>query len=94
MHNPNRVRSLLGAFSAGNPVQFHAVGGAAYAFVSDYIIELDTSNPQLAARLVGTMCRWRRYTEPNRTMLQQQLQRILSTPSLSNDVYELADKSL
>ncbi len=94
LKNPNRARSLLGAFSTGNPVRFHAAEGAGYVFLSDYIIELDRINPQVAARMVGAMSRWRRYTQANQVIMQQQLQRILSTDNLSNDVYELVEKIL
>ena len=92
--NPNRARSLLYAFSIGNPVRFHAEDGSGYAFLSDYIIELDKLNPQVAARMVGAMARWRRFTDNNQRLMQEQLQRILSTDNLSNDVYELVEKSL
>ena len=94
LQNPNRVRSLLSAFSIGNPVRFHSTDGEGYAFLSDYIIKLDRTNPQVAARLVGAMARWRRFTDKNQAMMKEQLQRILSTKDLSNDVYELVDKSL
>ena len=92
--NPNRARALLAAFAIGNPVRFHAVDGAGYALLSDYVIELDSINPQIAACLVASMSHWRRYTDANRRQMQRQLQRILSKEGLSNDVYELVEKSL
>ena len=94
LQNPNRVRSLIGAFSIGNPVRFHAENGAGYKLLSDIIIELDSINPQVAARMVGAMARWRRFTERNRDAMKAELQRILAVDSLSNDVYELVEKSL
>ena len=35
MANPNRVRSLIGAFAQGNPTQFNRADGAGYEFVAD-----------------------------------------------------------
>ena len=51
--NPNRVRSVLGAFGIGNPDLFHALSGSGYVFLAEEIIELDKLNPQIAARLLG-----------------------------------------
>ena len=39
--NPNRVRSLVGSFSVGNPTQFHRRDGAGYAFLADIVLTLD-----------------------------------------------------
>ncbi|VEB41241.1 Aminopeptidase N [Chromobacterium violaceum] len=50
--NPNKVRSLLGAFGA-NLYHFHAADGSGYRFLADRILELDTINPQAASGLTG-----------------------------------------
>jgi len=92
--NPNRVRSLIGAFAIGNPLRFHAVDGSGYDFLADRIIELDPLNPQIASRLVYSMTRWRRYDEGRQTLMRGQLERILDVEGLSNDVYEVVSKSL
>ena len=49
IRNPNKVYALIGAFSAGNHVRFHAADGSGYAFLADQIIALDALNPQVAA---------------------------------------------
>ncbi|MEM7293980.1 MAG: DUF3458 domain-containing protein, partial [Pseudomonadota bacterium] len=94
IQNPNRVRSLWGAFAMANPVRFHARDGAAYVGFADHVIELDAINPQIAARLVGAISRWRRHANPNRDAMATQLKRIHAVEGLSNDVLELVDKSL
>ena len=38
MTNPNRVRSLIGAFAQGNPTQFNRADGAGYDFVAERIL--------------------------------------------------------
>ena len=48
MANPNRVRSLIGAFAQANHAQFNRVDGAGYDFVADIVLELDPKNPQVA----------------------------------------------
>jgi aminopeptidase N len=92
--NPNRVRSLLGAFAQANPTGFHRADGAGYTFVADHVLALDRRNPQVASRLAQPFGRWRRYDAKRQDHMRAQLERILATPNLSRDVYEIASKSL
>ncbi len=92
--NPNKVRSLIGAFCAGNPAQFHQVDGEGYRFLADSVLTLDTLNPQIAARLLSPLIQWRRYDETRQAQMKTQLERILATETLSKNVYEIAAKGL
>ncbi|MDY0267871.1 aminopeptidase N [Trichloromonas sp.] len=94
IRNPNKVRSLIGAFCQGNPARFHAVGGEGYRFCADQVLAIDPFNPQVAARLLGALSRWRRYDPPRQELMGMELQRILATEGLSPDCYEIASKSL
>jgi aminopeptidase N len=94
MRNPNRVRSLVGAFAQGNPVRFHDLSGAGYVFLADRVIELDALNPQVAARLVSPLSRWRRYDSERQGLMKTQLERIQRQENLSTDVAEIVGKSL
>ncbi len=91
--NPNKVRSLIGAF-AGNAVRFHDPGGAGYEFLAGQVIALDTMNPQIAARLASAFTTWKRYDEKRKGLMKAQLEKILKTPKLSKDVHEIIVKSL
>ncbi|NCP11013.1 MAG: aminopeptidase N [Sphingomonadales bacterium] len=91
--NPNRVRSLYGAF-AGNQASFHRADGAGYRLIADLVIALDPKNPQTAARLVPPLGRWRRFDEARQALMQEALRRILAAPGVSKDVREQAGKSL
>lgn len=92
--NPNRVRSLVGAFSARNPVGFHQADGGGYAFLADYVCELNALNPQIAARLLTPLTQWRRYDAVRQQLMRAQLERIGAVPALSRDVAEVVEKSL
>jgi aminopeptidase N len=94
MRNPNRVRSLVGAFAHGNPACFHDLSGAGYAFVADRVLELDTMNPQVAARMLSPLSRWKRYGQGHQELMREQLKRIREQARLSNDVGEIVEKSL
>ena len=91
--NPNRARALIGSF-AMNQWAFHRQGGAGYAFVGDMILAIDRRNPQVAARLVPPLGRWRRFAKDRAGLMRAELERILKAPGLSKDVYEQASKSL
>jgi aminopeptidase N len=92
--NPNRVRALVGTFCHGNPACFHEANGGGYAFLTDQVLKLDSRNPQIAARLLTAMTRWRRYDESRRQLMRAQLQRIANTEGISKNVYEITAKSL
>ena len=93
VRNPNRWRALVGNFAA-NQWAFHHASGRGYRFVADMILEVDKLNPQVAARQVPSLGRWRRF-EPNRAgLMRTELERIVRTPGLSKDVFEQASKSL
>lgn len=92
--NPNRVRSLIGAFCHSNQVRFNEPTGAGYRFLADSVLELDPLNPQIAARLLGAASRWQRLDRTRRAQVQAELERILAVPGLSKDTYEIASKTL
>lgn len=91
--NPNKVRSLIGAFCTLNPDNFHNADGSGYAFLADQIIKLDTLNPQTASRMVNPLTRWKRYDDARQALMKQQLERV-GQHDLSNDVREIVNKSL
>ena len=93
MKNPNKVRSLLGAF-AQNMGAFHQEGGAAYQFYADRVLELDAINPQVAARMVGVFNSWKSYQSAYADLMVHELKRIESHQGLSKDVREIVSKAL
>jgi aminopeptidase N len=93
LSNPNRARSLVGAFSA-NQRGFHSGEGRGYRFLADNILALDAINPQTAAKFVAPLGRWRRFGEERGALMRAELERIVAKPGLSKDVFEQASKSL
>jgi aminopeptidase N len=93
MRNPNKVRSLIGAFCSANPINFHRADGAGYALLVETVMELNARNPQLASRLLTPLTRWRRYGV-RREQMQSALQEIAAVADLSKDVYEVVNKAL
>ncbi len=91
--NPNRLRSLAGAFGMNQWV-FHDSSGRGYRFLADLILAADRLNPQVAARLLPPLGRWRRFEEQRAALMRAELERIAAAEGLSKDVYEQASKSL
>ena len=94
LRNPNRVRSLLGAFCSANPICFHATSGEGYRLLGHYIEQLNDLNPQIASRLTTPLTRWKRHSDERQVHMKGELNRLKQLPQLSRDVYELVDKSL
>jgi aminopeptidase N len=91
--NPNRLRSVAGAFGM-NQWAFHDASGAGYRFLADLILKADKINPQVAARMVPPFGRWRRFEDKRAGLMRAELERMLATPGLSKDLYEQVSKSL
>ena len=91
--NPNKVRSLIGAFG-GNHLCFHGKSGDGYKFLADQIITLDSRNPQIASRLTTPFAAWKRYGVTRQELMKEQLQRIAEKKDLSGEVSEMIRRSL
>ncbi|MEW8404739.1 MAG: aminopeptidase N [Candidatus Thiodiazotropha taylori] len=94
IRNPNKVRSLIGGFCSTNLFAFHAADGSGYEFLTDQVITLDSLNPQIAARLLRLMSRWRRYDESRQQLMRKAFERVLAQADISKDVFEIASKSV
>ncbi|HYP62766.1 MAG TPA: aminopeptidase N [Acidocella sp.] len=93
MRNPNRVRALIASFT-GNPAKFHDASGAGYTLLSDMVLRLDATNPQIAARLATALGTWRRFDAARQELMRTALERILACDTLSRNTYEMASKAL
>lgn len=91
--NPNKVRSLIGQF-CHNTVSFHQSSGVGYAFLTEQIVTLNKMNPQIAARLLAPLTRWKKYAPIQQHLMKQALENVLAIEDLSKDVYEVVSKSL
>ena len=94
LRNPNRVRALIGAFCSGNAPGFHRADGAGYRFLGEQVKVLDPMNPQVAARLLAPLTRWRRHAPLHADGMRAVLESLRALPSLSPDCFEVVNKSL
>jgi aminopeptidase N len=94
IRNPNRARSVIFSYCSANPGAFHRLDSAGYAFWSERVIELDSINPQVAARLARALDRWKKLAEPYRSAAREAIVRVAAKTNLSNDVREVVSRAL
>lgn len=92
--NPNRMRSLVGAFTAGNPTGFNRADGAGYRLLARQVVEIDGRNPQLAARLLTAMRSWRSLEPGRQEQARLALLSIRDAGKLSADVSDIVERML
>lgn len=92
--NPNRVRALIASFALRNLRAFHHADGSGYQLLADQVLRLNDINPQVAARIVSGLARWRQLDAARGSLMKKQLERILAAPALSRNVYDVVNRSL
>lgn len=92
--NPNRYRSLIGAFASGNPAGFHAESGEGYELVADWIITLDAHNPQTTANMCTVFSSMQQFDPSRQAKMRAALQRVQDTEGLSKNASEIVGRIL
>lgn len=91
--NATRLKAVFDSFTA-NPAGFHHRSGRGYAIVSRVVLALNGPNPRLAARFLKRFDGWHRYDATRGEQMAQTLRRVLASPVLATDLYEIASESL
>ena len=91
--NPNRVRALVGGFAINNPHLFHHVSGAGYDFFTAQVLDMDSRNPSVAARLLGVYEIWRKLDVERQGQIKDQLRKVIAAKP-SKNILEIATKTL
>ena len=94
LKNPNRTRNLVGSFLNMNPVQFHDKSGQGYAFAGEILRELNSSNPQVASRLIDPLLKFRKYDDARQALIKQELETLKNMDNLAKDLFEKVTKAL
>jgi aminopeptidase N len=94
LKNPNRARSLLGAFASTNPSGFHRTDGAGYMLLAERLAQLDALNPQIAARLATAFNGWQRLEPVRRSAARVALEELAQRSKLSPNLSEIVGNVL
>lgn len=92
--NPNRVRSLIGAFASANQTGFHRADGEGYRFLADAVLRVEEHNPQVAARLAVAFRSWRSLEHGRQQHARAALAGIANRPTLSRDLRDIVERTL
>ena len=92
--SPNKIRSLIGTFAFYNPFGLHQKSGVGYKYLVNQLRDLDTINPQVAARIVTPLLDWKKFDLNTQQTIREQLGRLLNQKELSKDLFEKVSKSL
>jgi aminopeptidase N len=93
-NNPNRIRALIGSFCHRNLSQFHAPDGSGYEFFAEALLDIDSRNPQLAARLATAISSWRRLDQHRQSLIESKLESLIGSSGLSRDCFEILSRTL
>jgi len=91
--NPNRARALIGGFAMSNPRLFHHISGAGYEFFTRQVLDMDSRNPSVAARLLGAYEIWRKLDDQRQSLIAAELRQVIASKP-SKNVLEIATKTL
>ena len=94
LNNPNRLRSLVGVFAMANPTGFNAEKGNGYNLVTGIIAQLDSINPQVAARILTAFRSYGSLEPGRRKLARQSLLQLQKCRNLSADVSDILDRTL
>jgi aminopeptidase N len=92
--NPNRLRSLVGTFAMGNPTQFARLDGAGFRFVADFVAQVDSVNPQVAARVLTGFRIWPMLESTRRDAAKSALSALQAKNSLSRNTADILTRML
>jgi aminopeptidase N len=93
-NNPNRLRALVGAFAMNNLVQFARPDGQGFRFVADFVADVDTRNPQVAARVLTAFRLWRNFEPGRRDAAEKALRGLEEQGGLSRNVADILTRTL
>ncbi|MFV0386392.1 aminopeptidase N [Paracoccus sp. (in: a-proteobacteria)] len=91
--NPNRFRALLGGLAA-NHAGFHTASGAGYDFTARWLMKMDKSNPQIAARMSTAFETWTRYDQGRRDKALAALRQMAAMEGISRNLREMVSRMI
>ena len=77
----------------GNAKLFHSLDGSGYRFLRDQVLDMDSRNPSVAARLLGAFEIWPKLDKTRQELIRHELQRIMASKP-SKNVLEIAQRTL
>ncbi len=93
-NNPNRLRALMASFGLNNPAQFARSDGAGFRFVTQFVADVDTRNPQVAARVLTAFRVWRSFEPVRMAAAESALTALRDAGGLSRNTSDILERTL
>ena len=93
-NNPNRLRALVGTFGMNNPTQFARADGAGFRFLTEFVADVDTRNPQVAARVLTAFRVWQSFEPGRRAKAEKALKSLQDSGELSRNTADILGRTL
>ncbi|GFE53792.1 aminopeptidase [Babesia ovis] len=90
--NPNRANSLVRSFTRS--IRFHDPSGAGYKFLADQILSVDPINAHVSSHQAIHLTKFKKLDAARRSLMLDQLERIINTANISKNLYEVVKKSI
>jgi len=91
---PKRVRALVGTFAQANHCAFTMQAAPAMPFSPTRSSPSSPINPRPRRASSKPLGSWHRHDPAHQTLMRRELERVLATPELSKNTYEMVSKSL
>jgi aminopeptidase N len=92
IENPNKVRSLIGAFTS-NVRKFNAKDGSGYEYVIDKIIEIDKFNSHCSSRIATGFSHVRNLDEDRKKVVRKLFKKF-NEQEMSEGLKEIVNKTI
>ncbi len=89
--NPNKIRSLFGAFGKNYPF-FHDAMGTGYQYLADKILEVDKFNKKASGSLAKSFEHFQYLSPEQKKFKAAALDRILEEKNISDALFEVVDR--
>ena len=93
-NNPNRLRALMATFGMNNPTQFARPDGEGFRFVAEFVGDVDTRNPQVAARVLTAFRVWQSFEPTRRLAARNALESLKDSGTLSRNTADILERTL
>jgi len=93
-NNPNRLRALVYTFVSANLPQFARLDGEGFRFVTGFVTDVDTRNPQVAARVLTGFRVWRSFEPRRRDLAEAALRGLQQNATLSRNTADILERTL
>lgn len=93
LKNPVLLRAIFDHLIR-NQIGFHEKNGAGYQLLSQVALQMNDTNPRMAARFLFGFGTWRRFDGERQHLIRTELKKIAETPHIADELYEIVSLNI